>query len=207
MALDKDGVTLLIDPGNLTAEFAIPTTVRAIVVTHQHADHLDSQKISDILAVNPHCEVFALSSVLAQLQGNLPARKLRTVAPGDTVDVAGFHVAFVGGRHAVIHKTLTRIDNVGVMVDRGVFFYPGDALDVPATPVTNLALPASAPWMKIGETIDYLLAVQPQLAFPVHDAILSDSGQQIVDTMLRQIANAHDITYQRFKLDTSHQLK
>jgi L-ascorbate metabolism protein UlaG (beta-lactamase superfamily) len=39
--------------------------------------------------------------------------------------------------------------------------------------VEVLALPDGAPWLKISEAIDYMLAVKPKVAIPVHDAVLA----------------------------------
>lgn len=36
-----------------------------------------------------------------------------------------------------------------------------------------LALPTAAPWLKAGEAVDFLRAVAPRLAVPVHEAVLS----------------------------------
>ena len=43
-------------------------------------------------------------------------------------------------------------------------------------PVEVLAYPAVAPWMKISESLEYLKAVKPAVAFPVHDAFLKFGG-------------------------------
>ena len=43
-----------------------------------------------------------------------------------------------------------------------------------------------APWSKMAETIDFLRAVGPRLALPVHDAVASDVGRPIY---LRQATN------------------
>src|SRR5699024_1399354 len=42
-----------------------------------------------------------------------------------------------------------------------------------------LAFAVVAPWSKMAETIDFLRAVAPVLALPVHDAIASDVGRPI----------------------------
>ena len=36
-----------------------------------------------------------------------------------------------------------------------------------------LALPLGAPWSKVSEVIDYVMAVKPRVAIPVHDAVLA----------------------------------
>ena len=69
------------------------------------------------------------------------------------------------------------------MID-GKVFHPGDALTVPEDPVETLLLPASAPWLKLSEMIDYGRAVAPRRAYTIHDALLSETGLQVLDNFL-----------------------
>ena len=84
-----------------------------------------------------------------------------------------------GGRHAVIHPDVPRVGNVGLLIGTsradggdGLLLHPGDAYDVVPADVDVLALPLNAPWAKVSETIDYLRAVRPAVAVPIHDALL-----------------------------------
>jgi L-ascorbate metabolism protein UlaG (beta-lactamase superfamily) len=47
--------------------------------------------------------------------------------------------------------------------------------------VSTLLVPVSGPWLKLAEMLDFMRAVAPERAFPIHDALLSDIGRQIVD--------------------------
>ena len=51
------------------------------------------------------------------------------------------------------------------------FLHPGDSFHVPAEKVDVLALPTAAPWMKLSEGVDYLQAVAPRIAVPIHQAV------------------------------------
>ncbi len=55
--------------------------------------------------------------------------------------------------------------------------HPGDALFVPDEPVDVLAAPAAAPWMKISEAVDYLRAVAPARAVPIHQGIIAPDAR------------------------------
>jgi L-ascorbate metabolism protein UlaG (beta-lactamase superfamily) len=72
----------------------------------------------------------------------------------------------------VIHPDIPIVPNVGYLVS-GRFFHPGDALTVPDVPVDVLGLPTAAPWLKIAEAVDYLRAVAPRVAIPIHQAALA----------------------------------
>ena len=58
------------------------------------------------------------------------------------------------------------------------FYYPGDSYAVPkGVDVKLLAAPLGAPWLKIGEAMDFVLAVAPRQAFGTHDMALSVIGR------------------------------
>ncbi len=97
---------------------------------------------------------------------------MEVVAPGDARGAGPFRLRFFGGKHIVIHESIPIIDNVGVLVN-DAFYYGGDSYDRPDGPVEVLAAPIGAPWLKISEAMDYVLAVKPRRAFYTHDAPLS----------------------------------
>lgn len=195
--LEKNTTGIIVDPGNLTGEFSVPSGLEAILITHMHPDHVHSQNVKDIMSINPGAKVYGHISALQTLDGVVPASQLHSVVSGNKFDMGNFKVEFTGGQHAIIHPDIARIDNLGIMIDDGYFFYPGDALEVSSVPVKVLALPASAPWMKISETLDYLSEVHPENAIPVHDGILSEGGKSIIDNMLKSKAEAIGVDYQR----------
>ena len=51
--------------------------------------------------------------------------------------------------------------------------------------VAVLAAPVGAPWLKIGEAMDYVTAVAPRRAFPVHEATLSQIGRGLGNARLK----------------------
>jgi hypothetical protein len=109
--------------------------------------------------------------------------RVHPVSHGDTFSAAGFDVHVYGSEHAVLHQDIPVIANTGFMLD-GKVFHPGDALTVPEDPVETLLLPASAPWLKLSEMIDYGRAVAPRRAYTIHDALLSETGLQVLDNFL-----------------------
>jgi L-ascorbate metabolism protein UlaG (beta-lactamase superfamily) len=94
------------------------------------------------------------------------------VHAGEEFEVNGVKVGIYGSNHAVIHPSIPGIENVGYLI-AGRFFYPGDNFTDPGVPVEILALPIGAPWLKVSEVIDYVMAVRPKIAIPVHDAVLA----------------------------------
>ena len=164
--LVEDGdARLLLDPGTFSSGFEDLRGLTAVLVTHAHPDHLDVARLGPLLEANPDARLHVDEGSVASLEG-LPHV---VVHEGDRLDL-GATVAVVGSRHAVIHPDLPVVPNVGYLVAER-FFTPGDALTVPEADVDVLGVPVAAPWLRLGEAVDYLRAVAPRRAFPVHDAV------------------------------------
>ncbi|WP_411089649.1 MBL fold metallo-hydrolase [Streptomyces sp. 061-3] len=185
--LEKDGRTLVIDPGGFSEQDAA-LGADAMLVTHEHADHFDEGRLRAGLEANPAAEIWTLRSVAEQLSAAFPGR-VHTVGHGDTFTAAGFDVQVHGELHAVIHPDIPRITNIGFLVD-GSLFHPGDAFTVPDHPVDTLMLPVMAPWNKISEVIDYVREVKPRRAIDIHDALLTDLARPIYDRQIGSLGGA-----------------
>ncbi|MFI0165328.1 MBL fold metallo-hydrolase [Streptomyces sp. NPDC017095] len=183
--LDKEGRTLVIDPGGFSEEDAA-LGADAVLVTHEHPDHFDESRLRAALEDNPAAEIWTLKSVAERIAAAFPGR-VHTVGHGDTFTAAGFDVQVHGELHAVIHPDLPRVTNVGYLIDDGKVFHPGDALTVPGRPVETLMVPVMAPWNKIAEVIDYVREVGPRRAYDVHDALLTDLARPIYDGHLGRL--------------------
>jgi L-ascorbate metabolism protein UlaG (beta-lactamase superfamily) len=174
---------LLIDPGSFSSGFESLRELTAVLITHQHVDHLDPGRLPDLLAANPNAELVADEASARQLaELGVPARAVR---PGERLELGGAVVETVGGEHAVIHPDVPVIPNVGYLVD-GTLLHPGDSLHVPDRPVEVLGLPTAAPWLKAAEAVDYLRAVAPRVAIPIHEAVLA--RPQLVYGLFEQLA-------------------
>src|SRR6478735_11684957 len=172
--------TILFDPGTFSHGFEGITGLSAILITHQHPDHADTARLPALLDANPQAALYADPMTAAQLGGSWQA-----VHAGDAFAVGHLAVRGVGGTHAVIHPDLPTIDNISYLVGDGDhparLMHPGDALFHPGEPVDVLATPAAAPWMKISEAVDYLRAVAPARAVPIHQAIIDPNARVIYD--------------------------
>ncbi|MCD0483762.1 MBL fold metallo-hydrolase [Streptacidiphilus sp. ASG 303] len=174
--LESDGRVLVIDPGTFSEAEALDGADE-VLVTHEHPDHLDVDKLVAASARNPALRVHMPPQAVEQAPGLGGAAV--AVEAGRSFTAAGFTVDVVGGAHAEIYNGLPGCANVGFVVD-GSLYHPGDALFVPQQPLETLLVPAAAPWLKLAEALDFVRAVKPVRAFPIHDATLNDLGRQYV---------------------------
>ena len=169
---------VLFDPGTLAHGFEGITGLSAILITHQHPDHVDAARLPALIEANPGAALYTDSQTAAQLDA-----PFQVVHVGDELTVGTLTIRAVGGRHAVIHPEIPVIENISYLVDdgdhRARLMHPGDALFVPDEQVDVLATPAAAPWMKISEAVDYLRAVAPARAVPIHQGVIAPEARGI----------------------------
>lgn len=201
--LEKDNHVLVIDPGTFSEAAEALEGAQAVLVTHEHADHIDQPAVLEALKANEALELYAPTGVASAVRKAAevdptggPAARIHAVDPGSAFDVAGFHVQTFGGQHALIHSQIPVVANVGYLVDGNVF-HPGDSFVVPdGIDVKTLLVPIHAPWSKVGEVVDFVIAVRAPKAFPVHDALLNDLGRGLVEGHVTRIGARYGTTYQ-----------
>ncbi|MET7672841.1 MBL fold metallo-hydrolase [Micromonospora luteifusca] len=193
LRVEHDGGVLVVDPGMFSDPTVALEGVDAVLITHEHPDHLDVAAVRLQLDRQP----FPIHGP-ASLAGALgdAAEALRPVTVGESFTAAGVAVRAYGGQHAVIHPDIPTVDNLGYLIN-DVVYHPGDALVVPEeTPVDTLFAPIHAPWSKFSEVVDFIRAVAPRRAYALHDALLNDNGLRVLD---RQYAAMSGTDYQRLE--------
>jgi L-ascorbate metabolism protein UlaG (beta-lactamase superfamily) len=190
--LEKDGRALVIDPGAMTAEAEALADVDAVLVTHEHFDHFEPDRLRAAAAADPDLVVYTCPGVARHLTDL--DDQVRVVADGDEVRVAGFQVRVVGEKHHPSHPDVPPVDNVGFLVD-GEVFHPGDALTVVDAP--TLLVPGQAPWMTVPDLIGHLRRTAPRRGYAIHDGLLNDWGLQVLDGVLRMEGERLDADIRR----------
>jgi L-ascorbate metabolism protein UlaG (beta-lactamase superfamily) len=184
----EGGGVLVVDPGELSERSAL-AGADAVLITHEHFDHVSVDALTEAVAANDRLRIFAHADVLPKLGAAAPAAT--AVEPGQEFEAAGYRVRAFGGQHAVIHPDIPRIANVAYLIGDGStnLYHPGDSFTVPEdTTVDTLFVPLNAPWMKLLESIDFVRAVRPGRAYALHDALLTDFGAKVSDGHLERLS-------------------
>ncbi|MER5479465.1 MBL fold metallo-hydrolase [Streptomyces sp. NPDC002734] len=161
--LEHEGRTLVVDPGVWSEPSAL-SGADAVLVTHEHADHVDVLRLAGLGV-----------PVYAPAAADLPGLETVPVSAGEEFTAAGFRVRAVGGRHAFIYGDRPDCANLGYVVDQELY-HPGDSLHVPQEPVDTLLVPLHGSWLRTSEAIDFVKAVAPRRAFAIHDAQINERG-------------------------------
>jgi L-ascorbate metabolism protein UlaG (beta-lactamase superfamily) len=198
--LEVAGKVVVVDPGVFTEAEAVDGA-GAVLITHEHPDHYDLDRLR-----RTDAPVFTIEAVAARVREDAPdvAERLTVVVPGQELEVAGVPTRVVGEKHAVIHPELPHFDNSGYLLeaDGRSVYHPGDSLTPPPTDVDVLLLPVSAPWLKVSECIDFGREVGAPKALAIHDMIYSELGLGVVDGHLRRFLGDRDVEYLRIEPGT-----
>lgn len=180
LLVETGGARILIDPGAFTPGFEQLSDLDIVLVTHQHVDHLDTTRLPALLKANPKAQLVTEAQTAAALKTiGIAAKPLHA---GDRIPLGRTKITAVGGTHATIYRGIPAIGNVGVVVSTkgaATLFHPGDAYAVAPEGVDVLAVPLTATWAKISETIDFVRAVRPAELFPIHDSQAKPLGRDL----------------------------
>lgn len=197
---------LLIDPGTWSPRAFEQRDLGAVLITHQHPDHVDRARLPELMRANPGAQLLSDPGTARILrEAGLDAEAFEN---DDEVDVDGARVSAAGRDHALIHDDIPRIRNTGMRISAGgepTVFHPGDALDAEPGPVDVLAFPLNAPWMRSREMTGFLRRFNAPYAVPVHDALLSERGRALyltqagdlggADTQIRDCAGGEPVEF------------
>lgn len=197
--LDQAGRSLVIDPGSYSGEAELRAAldgVDAVLVTHEHPDHLDVASMTRLLAERPSLRVWGPAPV-AELLADAPDQVV-VVGPGETFTAGGLPVSTHGGQHALIHSSVPIVPNVAYVVGESgdAVLHPGDCLQAVPRPVQTLLLPLHAPWSSVGDVLDFLVAARAPQIHQVHDGLLNDRGRALVEGHVSRVSKEYGSLYE-----------
>ncbi|WP_229075709.1 MBL fold metallo-hydrolase [Actinoplanes sp. DH11] len=188
LRLEGAGV-LVVDPGEFSEVSAL-AGADAVLITHEHPDHVDVPAVVAAAARRPELRIFAHEAVLTLLTD--VAEVTTAVTTGEEFEAAGFRVRAYGGQHAIIHPYMPVFANLGFLIDDGStnVYHPGDSFVRPdGVAVDTLFAPLNAPWATIAESLEFVRAVRPGRAYALHDGLLNERGSAIYGKHLTEFSN------------------
>jgi L-ascorbate metabolism protein UlaG (beta-lactamase superfamily) len=166
--IEENKTKILTDPGNLSAGQNELKDIDLILITHEHKDHLDLYSLKKILQNNPQAKIITNQGVGKVLE----KEKISFLIVEDSQKIVekGVLIEGFGKKHAIIHSSIPQIENTGYFIANKLFF-PGDELLYPNKPVEILAAPITAPWTSVNDSLDYVIKVNPKIAFSIHEGV------------------------------------
>ncbi len=182
---------LVVDPGVYSKSFENFMSISAVVVTHEHQDHFDPEKITAIIEQNPDVQIFTTQEVAEKIT----AHEVIVVHNGTSHQVDDFTLEFFGEQHATIDESYPVCQNTGVLVN-GKLYHPGDSLVACPKPYQVLAVPTMAPWLKFSEAVSFIEASPAKTVFPSHNGFINADGEALYDRLFGTICQQTQKTYQ-----------
>ncbi len=189
--IEGPGGAVVIDPGALGDSAAALSGAHGVLLTHEHADHVDGA-----LVAASGLPVWGPAPALAVVaEAGADTARLHEVRAGDTFAVGGLPVVVLGEWHAVIHPDVPRVPNVGYLV-AGSVLHPGDAFVEPptGTEVEVALTPVGGPWLLLADAIDWVRSVAPARVVPIHDVMLNETGLRSAHGWLSRLTAAPVLT-------------
>ena len=173
LVVEDGGARVLIDPGKFSFRDGAVDPARfrelaAIVVTHEHIDHMDEDALKTIRANNPKAPLIANASIGAKLSDV-------TVLESGKRTFGGIEIEAVSAPHADLLNA-TPPKNVGYVIN-GRLLHPGDSLHAAFDAkkgIEILALPVMAPWNTELMVGAFATRLAPKVVIPIHDGYGKD---------------------------------
>lgn len=172
LVVEKGADKILFDPGLFSfVEGTIKPSqfqdIQAIILTHNHPDHIDADSLKEIIENNPNAVVLANSEIVEKLSEK--DIKAEVFESGKRI-VNSFELEALDAPHeAILADEIPQ--NTAYIIDDKIL-HPGDSLSknlYPRTGIEVLCLPTMAPWETELQTFEFAKQMSPQTVVPVHD--------------------------------------
>lgn len=191
--IQHNNTRIIIDPGKFSKSLTNYANIDALVITHIHSDHFDPSIINKISAKNPGLKIWTTEEVAKELGDKTTVARLQNIEK-----IGEISLEFFGENHAEIDPETPVAQNFGVLIDNKLY-YPGDSFTECPKPFEVLAVPASAPWLRIGQTIPLMKNSQCKQVFPTHNALLSEAGHSVTNIWLEKFAERYNKVFNNLK--------
>ena len=165
---------VVVDPGSFTVPLPDSNNVVAVVITHEHADHWTPEHLQRIKDNSPDVRFFGPAGVVGSSIRLRVSPSSRTA----TRSRSSRSPSSSSARSTPRSTSRSRSSTTSASSSTTPCSTRGDSFTLGPVGVDLLGVPASAPWLKIGEVMDYVLAPEARsAASPPHDMINSVARQ------------------------------
>ena len=200
LVIEEGGVRFLTDPGAFSQGQNEVEGLHAVLITHEHADHLHVESLKQVIERNPDARVISNAAV-GEILGAAGVQH-EVISDKAIIEVDGVTIEAFDCKHEEIFEEFGQVPNTGYLI-AGTLLFPGDAYLLPGKPVDVLALPVAGPWCKISDAIRYALSVAPRAVFPMHDGQLRDDRIGGSHAVPAKVLGEHGITFVALKAGES----
>lgn len=188
LLVEDEGRTILVDPGNYSYEAKALdinqlNRLDAIVITHEHQDHMYIPWIKEILQKFPNTPIFTTES----------AKKLLEQEGIKNVNTKGNDFISL---EPVPHERIwmgPACENVlATLFEK--FVTPGDSHTF-QTSIEVLALPVQAPWGSTTRAVELALELKPKVIVPIHDWHWKDEVRKGIYQRLKEYFAQYGIDF------------
>lgn len=172
---------ILIDPGSFTKLPETMLNINTIIITDEHQDHYNLKNINKIKSNNPKVQIYGTQKISNLL-------RLEDIECNEVINVTEFMVGdskviLTKKPHAVVYGK-SPCDVVTVLIE-DLFYYPSDSFVITNKSIKVVALPASGPWYKVSEAIDFVNNITSEYVLVTHDYLNSNIGNNITNEAIK----------------------
>lgn len=166
LLITGNSTKILIDPGYITFEKGFKIAefqyMDGYLITHQHSDHLDPDRIKEIVGEN---KVYGNSDVVGKLK-ELGVEAIQ-IENGQQFKVGEFEIIPVDLPHFPHPLGNPMPPNSGFIIN-GVFFHAGDGYELSGVNVATAALPLGHPFLSTTSVLNFAKSLQAKVIIPIH---------------------------------------
>ena len=176
LLITGNNTKILIDPGYITFEKGFKVEefqgMDGYLITHQHADHLDPERIKEIVGSG---KVYGNSDVVEKLKSLGVEGTL--VENNKPFKIGEFEITPFDLPHFPHPLGNPMPPNTGYLIN-GTLFHAGDGYELVGLKVENAALPLGHPSLSTTQVLNFAKSLQAKVIIPIHyDVYMRDPNE------------------------------
>lgn len=186
LLIEDSGARILIDPCAQDKDIQKFGKPDAVLYTHEHMDHFDSEMAGMFAAGG--ADLYANASTAKQMK----TKPKNVVSDGDEFDIKGLKVKAMELPHCLMVDGSTSVQNTGYMV-AGRLFHPGDGKELPGLQAEILAVPLNGPDISPHDAFAFGQQAGARQLIPIHYDFLGGNPDFFAATAEKHGMKTHSL--------------